>query len=355
MKIDRIIEKDGRKLCERHSAIGIAKGNKISDGVDTGEESLVFLVREKKEVSKKEFIPKKINGEITDIIEAGGPIGPLHKKKYRPVMGGISGKYEKGSACSIGLIAFKGETPVALTNEHCCHYRGNRKGEKFIQPSPSDGGNINDAIGTISNDPRISSSKVNKIDSDYIPLGVGFDLAVKGIESYPKKVVEPKVGMTFVKIGRTTGITTGTISHINATSFVRYPERGVCQFYPTVWAIQNNYDLVNGGDSGSCCFTPDGVLMQTFAAAPNLAIFIPMSSVVEELGITLEKAEPITGYVAINRDWQTDKEILIDGLNLRKEPRISNNVIKKLKLGDKIKVIEYAGFSDRWHWLKIII
>lgn len=106
-------------------------------------------------------------------------------------------------------------------------------------------------------------------------------------------------------------------------------------------------------NSGSCIFNDEGVIGQTFAAGPNLAIFLTGEVVAEELGIGLEKKEPLIGYVAIEKSWFTNKEVLVNGLRLRSSPEIANNIIKNLAAGTKIEPMEYGGFKSGWHWLKI--
>lgn len=347
---DRLLEKDG--VC----AVGI--GHKVTKGIDTGEDAICVFVEHKRpvrEMSLEDTIPKQVEGIQTDVIEIGGEIKPMHKKKHRPLVGGISGKVEGGSACSIGLIVFKDGKPYALTNEHCVHYPSgqNNKGKNFIQPSPYDGGNTTDKIGIINTDPIIRNDKTNKIDSCLIPLDTDYKTEVLNYGSYKKQWVEPKVGTPFVKIGRTTGTTYGVISHTNVTAMVNYKgSLGTCSFFPCVFALQNNYDIVNGGDSGSIILNEDGIIGQTFAAAPNLAIFLTGTVIRDELGVELENNQPLEGYCAMHHLWSSNEKTFVR-LNLRSEPRLGNNIIKTMPVGTKISVLGYAGFSNGFFWLKI--
>lgn len=357
--IEKVKEQNLEELFKKKGVEAVAIGNKIVNGKDTGEKSIsVFVKTKMADISllKSERIPKTIGGYKTDVIDMYGTAEPLHRKKHRPLVAGVSGMVEGGTACSIGLIAYKNGNPVILTNDHCVSYQGkNNIGKCFLNPSPADGGTLKDSIGKIISAPIIKKDEINKIDSAIIPIEVDYDLSVFGLGDYPKKWVKPKIGMKFKKIGRTTGVTEGVITHIDAIACVNYKgDLGICTFRPCIFALQENYNIVNGGDSGSCIFNEEGVIGQTFAATSGLAIFLTGEVVGKELGIDLEKKEPIEGYVALEKSWITDEEVLVNGLNFRKEPNIDNNVIGKLNKGDKIKVVEYAGFCSGYHWLRVL-
>jgi hypothetical protein len=370
----KIIKEKGDELCEKYKAIGIAEGHKITKGKDTGKDAIVLIVKHKlpeTALLKEEKIPSKIDRWDTDVISAGGDIEPMHRKKYRPVQGGISGKVEGGTACSIGMVCWKGQTKGILTNEHCFHYPSlkDNSGKRFTQPSRMDGGTVNDSIGICNTPPQIRNDKVNKVDSVFIPLdinnfsnGADGETTLKGIGHYPREIIEPQVGMKFISSSRTTGMTRGTISHVNVMAHVNYKgDVGVCKFFPCIFALQDNYNIINGGDSGSIIVLDEKgnekVIGQVFAASPNLAIFIPMSSIVDELGISLEPSEE-RYFVAAGRDWYvepiTGKTKTTVRLNLRKEPRVSDDTyIKTLPIGTEIDVIRYVGRKDGYEWLEI--
>lgn len=358
--INKVKEKHQAELLKKKGVLGVGVGHKIVEGKDTGRDAIVVVVEKKLPETvllTEEKVPSRIDGIETDVIDAGGIIEPMqHRQKHRPVIGGISGKVEGGTACSIALICFKDGKEHLLTNEHCVHNRQDKTGKKFLQPSPADGGRMTDAIGIINNPPRIKNSEVNKIDCNIVPLdkSIPYDLTVLGLENYPKKWVKPAVGMKFVKIGRTTGKTLGTISHINALAKVNYGgDLGVCEFFPCIFALQNNYNIVSGGDSGSCIFNEEGVIGQTFAAAPNLAIFLVGEIIRDELGITLDK--PMEGYVALG-DW-----LSINGLevitktrtNIRDSIGLGDNLIRVLPFGTKLRIMEEGGVKDNYFWLKV--
>lgn len=338
---------------QNYNAQAVGEGKKITKGKVTDIDSVVFFV-EKKVINPDKPIPKEIDGKPTDVIETGGDIVPCFKKKHRPVMAGISGIVEGGSACSIGLIVYKDGKSHILTNEHCTHYGQDRTGQNFLQPSPNDGGKTKDKVGKITYPSRIEAGKINKIDSNIVPLDVDYTHEVNQYGHYPKKWLDPKVGMKFKKVGRTTGITEGVVSHINVTASVNFSfqNKGVVQFFPCFFALQKNWNIVNGGDSGSCVFTEDGVIGQTFAAGPNLAIFMPFRSIVEELNITLGEE---TGYVALGNwlDYAGLKITTKHRTNFRESP--GGKVLKVLPIGKRIEIVGEAIISSGYVWIKVKI
>lgn len=71
------------ELFSKDNVVGVALGNKIKDGEDTGELAYQVLVQHKLEsdlLAKQDMVPKTIKGTKTDVIEVGqitaGPLAP---------------------------------------------------------------------------------------------------------------------------------------------------------------------------------------------------------------------------------------------------------------------------------------
>ena len=71
------------ELLEKDNVVGVALGNKVTKGKDTGEPAFHVLVQHKLEadlLSKDDMVPKTIKGTKTDVIEVGqivaGPLAP---------------------------------------------------------------------------------------------------------------------------------------------------------------------------------------------------------------------------------------------------------------------------------------
>jgi hypothetical protein len=96
---------------------------------------------------------------------------------------------------------------------------------------------------------------------------------------------EATLGMKVQKYGRTTSLTHGTVTGINANVKIRY-SRGIATFLDQVIITGTNGDFSNSGDSGSLIVTensrnPVGLL---FAGSTTRTIGNPIDAVLSELG-----------------------------------------------------------------------
>jgi hypothetical protein len=100
-------------------------------------------------------------------------------------------------------------------------------------------------------------------------------------------------------------------------------------------------------------------MVQTFAGSEMAAIFnqtaksLDYAKKVWGKEFVLEKETvPVIGYIAMNEEFANDTETLVN-LRFRSEPRLGNNIIKVLKKGTKIVILDYAGYSSGYFWLKV--
>jgi hypothetical protein len=118
--------------------------------------------------------------------------------------------------------------------------------------------------------------------------------------------------------------------------------------------------VVYGGDSSSIRFIDNRPMVQTFAGSEMAAIFNQTAKSLDyaekkwgkKFILTKKTITSTTGYIAMNEQFANDTETLVN-LNFRSTPEIGANVIKVLKRGTRIKVLEYAGYSSGYFWLKI--
>lgn len=353
--INKVCDRHRDKILNKKDVVAYGVGTKYTKGFDTGRQAICVFVKKKLPEAMllaEEKISKKLGGFETDVFECGEII-PMtgHRGRHRPVQGSISGKVSGGTSCTLGLVVYKNGKKGIWTNEHCAHFQKDRTGSHFLQPSPGDGGLNQDSIGIITDPPRISNDKINKIDGIFIPLSVEGETKIFNHGDYPKKWVEPRLGLKIWKIGRTTGRTEAVITHINMTANVNFGGNlGVNRFFPTFFAIQNNWDFIAGGDSGSIVMCEEGVVGQVFSAASNFGIMTYGSVNRDELGITLKEKE--VGFISFRHTWVGANRTLVK-LNLRREPRIGNNIVRVLQPQTPIRILRYAGFFSGHHWLEI--
>jgi hypothetical protein len=107
------------------------------------------------QLSLADIIPTEIMGYKVDVVEIG-KIRALQsdpKKRYRPLVAGISACHYKCTACTLGL-AFKdvetGEVLLAQNNHCAALERKANIGDPILAPSPYDSGKLpDDKVGEL--------------------------------------------------------------------------------------------------------------------------------------------------------------------------------------------------------------
>jgi len=365
--IEKVKAKCEKELLIKEDCLAVGIGNKIKNGVDTGKLAICIFVKKKKPdylLSPAARIPKRIDGWQTDVIETDEFLPMNNRQRIRPVQGSIIAKVEGGTSCTAGLVCWKNGVQGVLTNEHCLHTKGqNNTGKRYLQPSPIDlGSPERDMIGIINSSPIIRNDRVNRIDSAFVPLSVPGEEKIFGIGDYPKRWIEPKLGMRVMKIGRTTGRTEGVISHINIQAKSNFGGNlGLVKFFPTFFVRQTNFNVLAGGDSGSIVFALNkdgsiaGIVGQGFLASSTLAIFLYGLVIRDDLQIELDKPE--IGFLALGK-WLTIRNLEITTnarTNLRSSPEIENNIIRILPVGTKLEITGIGGVSNNLFWIGVTI
>lgn len=229
-------------------------------------------------------------------------IQSMQKGKYRPVVGGVSGGLFAAvkSTGTIGCIAKDGSgRTVLVSNNHVfaydigtIPYKG-VKGDPIIQPGSADGGVVGDKVATLEKWIPVTLTG-NTVDAAYaIPV---VDTKTPNLcNLYSGSSVDPVIGMTLSKGGRTTGCVSGTIESIKVTSNVTYTIKTstgdikyTAQFDDCI-SVRASIPIALGGDSGSIWVTPSGnnVVGLTFAGnvAGDMAVSCKAKNVERLLGV----------------------------------------------------------------------
>lgn len=298
-KTNQVVREKGEEILQKQNVVGLGVGKK--NGV--GKESVVVMVREKKtpeELNKKDLIPKRISGQITDVIEVGDITADSlpRKNKERPVYGGLSCIWEKGTACTLGAIVYKGDQAYALMNTHCVnpHWKGAKAGDEVRQPSPNDRGRNKDRIGVSTKD--FSEIKFNGAINTFDAGLCKLDKDIEAIELKQEELGEITIwprhaekGETVKKSGRTTGLTQTTVILTNATVNVNY-DGNIARFYGQTIVENNGRHFGAGGDSSSLVVdernNPVGLY---FAGSPTIGIYSPIKPILEYFNIRFTEEE----------------------------------------------------------------
>jgi hypothetical protein len=217
---------------------------------------------------------------------------PEVRAVWNPVQPGYSISHVEASAGTIGAVVKKGKQLHLLSNSHVLALSGTaKKGDSIIYPGDLDGGAApDDVIATLSGfkEFELGTEFVNRVDCAIArpkPERLQDLLAeIKGI-GLPKGTIKPKRGMKVIKVGRTTGKTTGEIRDVNFRFVLTYDEVGEVGFIDQVLCTR----YTKPGDSGSLVL--DGKSGKAvglhFAGASGGSVFCPIDEVLKALGVKL--------------------------------------------------------------------
>ena len=154
-KIQAFIQEE---MLKKSHVVGVAAGYKETDGVLTGEPSLVVLVDEKRplsEIDDADRVPKAVEGVKTDVYVVGKlRANNTPRNRYRPIIPlGVSVGHYATTAGTIGALVrdnVTGELYILSNNHVLANGNFAQKGDAILQPAPLDGGsNPADMIATL--------------------------------------------------------------------------------------------------------------------------------------------------------------------------------------------------------------
>lgn len=287
----------------RANVVGTAIGPKRVDDQPTDEECVIVLVTRKMptaQLADGDRIPTTVvvdGRELkTDVQEVGDvrsqattrppSTPPNRKRRWRPAPAGVSLGHPDSTAGTMGSPALEtdaGET-VVVTNAHvAAPIDAAGVGDPVYQPGPADGGSDGDSLGSLHDAVTISREGTNSVDSALVRVDAA-DVTdtVLGIGSFDG-FEEPRMGATYTKSGRTTGVTTGDLrgrdARIRVRGYYRDPVvfTGVDMFGP----------MSAAGDSGSFIGVVEESFSAThllFAGSDRATMATPMAAVFTEHG-----------------------------------------------------------------------
>ena len=278
---------------ERHTPDLMARDGVVGTGVgvDARGNPVVLILAERPGVGN---LPTKLEG-IPTRVDVIGEVVPLRsfKGEYRPVPGGVSvGNANECVAGSVGAIVIKGGNRHILSNNHVlARMNAASIGERVNQPGRYDGKPAcvqTSQCGTLSGFVAINfSGGNNTVDCATALLTVPSTCSmVSNLYTPSSTVVNPSVGLAVKKVGRTSGLTTGTIAGINVTVNVNYGSPGVARFVNQIYVASN---FIRSGDSGSMMVTQSGnnPVGLNFAGGSGASFANPIGPVLQQLGASV--------------------------------------------------------------------
>ncbi|MEC9373606.1 MAG: hypothetical protein VYC34_07170 [Planctomycetota bacterium] len=225
-----------------------------------------------------------------------------HRFKIRPAPGGVSVGHYRITAGTLGCLARDARRLYILSNNHVLANSNNaRVGDPILQPGPADGGRnpgaviaklqkwvtINFAGGVNYVDCAIGWTDPRLVRRELVYLHRG----TRRFFRVSTGMAPARVGQLVGKTGRTTQLTCGRVTSVNATIRVNFGGGRVAVFADQM-AIKsvNSQPFSAGGDSGSLIWTwdarrnPVGLL---FAGGGGITFANKIQRVLPALGVQL--------------------------------------------------------------------
>jgi hypothetical protein len=294
---------------ERHTEVLMLDPNVVGTAVGAtarGQGVVKIFVKD----ARKGRLPRVLDGIPVEIEQTGEivalrqpvqaePLAVDRTSRFpRPVPLGVSTGHPDITAGTIAARVTAGGKFFALSNNHVyANSNAASIGDNVLQPGTYDGGvNPDDAIGTLFDYQPIDFSPFasNVVDAA-IAVSSTADLGnATPADGYgtPNKALTPAaVGLRVMKYGRTTGLTKGRVTAINATVNVNYGPSGTARFVKQIVISPGSFSA--GGDSGSLIVVerssdarqPVGLL---FAGSASVTIANPIGAVLERFGVSID-------------------------------------------------------------------
>jgi len=314
------------ELLKKRNVVGVGLGYKISQGVDTGELSLVVSVTRKEAdpsaLAAEDLVPRALDGVKTDVVETGVlrafQLGP--RDRWRPVVPpGVTVGHYRITAGTFGCLVRRGEEVFILSNNHVLANSNNaQQGDAILQPGAADGGTMDDRIATLADyvpldfgtaSPECPTAEWSARLLNYVARAFGSHHRLQVVRQpeggnrvdaalahslspdlgsneilyigVPTGVGAATLGTEVQKSGRTTGHTQGTITQIDATVRVDY-NGPVALFTGQLVAGA----MSQPGDSGAAVLDMDRrVVGLLFAGSDAITIMNPIDAVLSALNV----------------------------------------------------------------------
>lgn len=317
-------------LLAKKNVIGVDIADKVTDGKNTGQLSIVVFVEDKQPTSKlsaADRVPKEIDGVPTDVqqmtVELQGPSMQLvddvtpqvDTTTYAVLHGGISMGPLRSvyltppDVTSAGYYIFAGTlgamvrdrgngATMALTNFHvACVNNTWSVGDRMVQPSLLDGGSSSNQFGSLT---RATLS--DDVDGSVVTVDTGRSTtpSVQDIGDVAGHTAAT-VGAAVRKRGRTTELTYGTVISTDFTVTINYGSDVGSRTLHHQIRVQTDTSrsarFSDHGDSGSVVMDNNRMVVGLLFAGSSDGQWTfanPIQSVLDELNVDLMVAPVVT-------------------------------------------------------------
>ena len=330
-EVGRVKELHVEAILEKPNVIGVGMGYKVTRNRRTDELSVVVLVRQKLPeagLRPDDMVSRDLDGVATDVIEVGD-VRALQARtdRWRPAPGGVSIGHYQVTAGTFGTEvrdAATGDRLILSNNHVLANSNEASPGDAILQPGTADGGQVEtDTIAQLkrfcpiefSTSPPVCSIATGVADlANLLARLVGSSHRLRAFQSRPlatnladAAVARPlndddvldeileigvvsgtrpaTLGMAVRESGRTTELTEGEITVLNATVDVSYGVGRTARFEDQIVTGP----MSQGGDSGSLLVAGDSLeaVGLLFAGSDQTTIHNPIQAVLDCLAVTI--------------------------------------------------------------------
>lgn len=330
-EVAQVKEATKHDILAKPNVVGVGIGYKETGGRVTDQLSVVALVRDKvpkAALDPREMVPREVNGVPTDVVEVGElRAQQSRRERWRPAPGGVSLGHFRVTAGTLGAVVRDRATGdrLILSNNHVlANTNDAAENDPILQPGAADGGRAEtDIVARLERFCPIDFSiqpgtcelaNAYAVAGNLLARALGSSHRVTVYQAHPQAVnlvdaavarpvndgdildeileigvvmgAAPAVlGMSVRKSGRTTGLTTGTITVLHATVDVSYRGGRTARFEDQIVTSP----MSQGGDSGSLLVRGDALLAVglLFAGSDQSTIHSPIEAVLDCLEVTL--------------------------------------------------------------------
>jgi hypothetical protein len=318
-------------LLAKTNVVGVGTAFKISKGETTDELSVAVLVRSKvpkASLTADALIPPEINGVKTDVIQVGD-LRALQSRtdRWRPAPGGVSIGHYKITAGTFGTVVrdrASGDRLILSNNHVLANGNDAAPGDSILQPGSVDGGQLeNDVIarlerfqpiqfqvqpgscsiasgvaGVLNGAARLVGSKhrlqalwTDQAAANLVDAAVARPLSDDLIQDDILEIgtvsgtAPAALLMPVRKSGRSTALTSGQITVLDATVTVSYGPDQSARFEGQIVSGP----MSSPGDSGSLLVAGDSLqaVGLLFAGSEQSTIYNPIQAVLDALNIVI--------------------------------------------------------------------
>ncbi|MEW6183885.1 MAG: hypothetical protein AB1500_12070 [Bacillota bacterium] len=328
------LQRNRKNILLLPNVVGVGVGRKKVNGFETNEPAIVVFVEKKlpsKYLPRTVIVPNTIDEVKTDVVETGRfRLMNLFTARQRPARPGMSIGHYRITAGTFGAVVYdrKTDEPLILSNNHVLANATNgsdgrsRIGDPILQPGPYDGGSAkDDIIGKLERFipmhysaapatcpvasgielylnillrtyyPQYTMRLLRKQDAaNKVDCAVAKPLESGSIKNDILKIgpirgiTEAGPGIQVRKSGRTSGVTTGSVTYIDVTSTVDIGDKREAVFEDQFATSP----MSQGGDSGSLIVDQYGkVAGLLFAGSDEYTLCNHIHNVLDALNVRL--------------------------------------------------------------------